>query len=235
MRLREVARWTKGGPSKHGMSDDTVTCVPTYTACLIDVFDTVLTVDFGRRASSLAQLAGVDADAFTEAVGSWGAAVMTGKSTIRSALKEVLRNLGSAVDDERLDQLMSADGQLLRDLAVVHDDTEPFLEMLRNRGVRTAFVSNCSEDARPLLEGLGLSNAVDELVLSCEVGAAKPDPQIFAVALDLLGVDAHQTVFVDDQQRYCKGASAMGLRTFLIDRIEGTGEISELAELAAHF
>jgi putative hydrolase of the HAD superfamily len=210
-------------------------CVSTYAACLIDVFDTVVSVDFAQRASSLAELAGVDADAFTAAVTPWDEAVMVGSSTIRSALKEVLRNLGSDVDDERLDRLVAADAQLLRDLSVVHEDTEPFLETLHEKGVRTAFVSNCSESARPLLEALGLSDLVDELVLSCEVGMAKPEPQIYEVALHRLGVDPRETVFVDDQQRYCDGAANLGIRTFLIDRTDGTGEISGLVDLAVHF
>jgi putative hydrolase of the HAD superfamily len=210
-------------------------CVRTYAACLIDVFDTVLSVDFARRASSLAELAGVDAVAFAEAVGPWGQAVMTGGSTIRSALNDVLRTLGSDVDDAELDRLVVADGRLLHDLAVVHEDTEPFLETLRDKGVRTAFVSNCSEDARPLLEGLGLSGLVDDMVLSCEVGAAKPDPQIYEIALDRLGVDATEALFVDDQQRYCDGAAAVGMHAVLLDRVGDAGDIARLADVTARF
>ncbi len=55
--------WTetgRGRPPGRG----TVQCVPPYAACLIDVYDTVLSVDFTRHTSSLADLAGVDADAF---------------------------------------------------------------------------------------------------------------------------------------------------------------------------
>ncbi|MGH3306767.1 MAG: hypothetical protein ACRDOX_03675 [Nocardioides sp.] len=37
--------------------------MPPYAACLIDVYDTVLSVDFTRHTSSLADLAGVDAEA----------------------------------------------------------------------------------------------------------------------------------------------------------------------------
>jgi hypothetical protein len=104
---------------KATLTGGTVVCVSTYAACLIDVFDTVVSVDFAQRASSLADLAGVDADAFTAAVTPWDEAVTIGSSTIRSVVKEVLRNLGSDVNDERLDRLVAADVQLLRDLSGV--------------------------------------------------------------------------------------------------------------------
>ncbi len=101
--------------------------------------------------------------------------------------------------------------------------------------MRTAFVSNCADNTRPLLEWLGLDSLVDELVLSCEVGVAKPDPRIFEIALDRLGVAAADTLFVDDQPAFCDAAAALGIRAVLIDRVGGAGEVSTLAELSAYF
>jgi len=51
----------------------------------------------------------------------------------------------------------------------------------------------------PLLAELGVDALADTMVLSCEVGAAKPAPEIFQCALDRLGVTADAAVFVDDQ------------------------------------
>jgi putative hydrolase of the HAD superfamily len=209
--------------------------VPTYAACLIDVYETVLSVDFVRHTSSLAELAGVDANSFRAAVGPWGRAVTDGSTSIRCTLKQVLPGLGCDVDDDRLDQLVDADRQLLQDLVVLHEDTEPFLEAMRTKGVRTAFVSNCADNTRPLLTGLGLSALVDAVVLSCEVGAAKPDPRIYKIALDRLGVDAHEALLVDDQQRFCDGAKTVGMHAVLLDRVGDAGHIAGLADLAAHF
>lgn len=223
--------WVAVTPTRRGNVPD----VPTYAACLIDVYDTVLSVDFARHTGSLAELAGVDADAFRVAVAPWGRAVTDGSASIRSALKEVLRDLGSHVDDDRLGQLVDADRRLLHDLTVLHEDTEPFLQTMRTKGIRTAFVSNCADNTRSLLTGLGLNDLVDVLVLSCEVGAAKPDPRIYNLALELLEVEPHQAVFVDDQQRYCDGAAAIGMRTVLIDRFRGAGESSSLTELSGLF
>lgn len=209
--------------------------VPKYTACMVDVFDTVLSVDFPRHNASLAERAGVEAASFGAAIGEWASSVMDGSTTIGLALKEALRRCGSTADDDRLAQLVAADQEFLHELTVLHDDTVPFLDSLRSKGVRTAFVSNCAENTRPLLDFLGLSGLVDEVVLSCEVGATKPDPPIYQAALQRLGVAAEQTLFVDDQVACCDGAAALGMHTVLIDRFDGAGVASTLTELSPYF
>ena len=80
-------------------------------------------------------------------------------------------------------------------------------------------------------------------VLSCEVGAAKPAPEIFQCALDRLAVTAEAAVFVDDQPGYCAGSVAMGIRTVQIVRGEldglnpaaGTTVVRSLPEVEAMF
>ena len=78
-------------------------------------------------------------------------------------------------------------------------------------GIRVALVSNCMENTRPLLSGLGVSALADAVVLSCETGCAKPDARIYRQALDQLGVRAGAAVLVDDQPAFCAGAAAVGI------------------------
>jgi HAD superfamily hydrolase (TIGR01509 family) len=209
--------------------------VTTYTACLVDVYETALSVDLPQWGALLAATAGVEPAAFAAAVSQRADPVADGRLTVRRALEDSLADLGVPTDDGVVDRLVAADKKYVREKATLHEDTAPFLESLRGQGVRTAFVSNCADNTRPLLDWLGLTPLVDELVLSCEVRAAKPDPRIFEVALDRLGVAAEDTLFVDDQQAFCDAAAALGIRAVLIDRVTGTGEISTLADLAAYF
>jgi HAD superfamily hydrolase (TIGR01509 family) len=51
----------------------------------------------------------------------------------------------------------------------------------------------------------------DAIVISGEVGMRKPEPEIFALVLDLLGVRADETVFVDDLRPNIEAARALGL------------------------
>jgi putative hydrolase of the HAD superfamily len=115
-------------------------------------------------------------------------------------------------------QLVQQDRELLNTTAQLHADAVPLLTSLRARGIATAFVSNCLENTRGLLDHLGLSQLVDALVLSCEVGSAKPDAGIFQAAAAALDVALADAVFVDDQPAFCVGAAALGITAVRIDR-----------------
>jgi len=52
----------------------------------------------------------------------------------------------------------------------------------------------------------------DDVVLSYKAGVAKPDPAIYRLALDNLGVKAEQAVFIDDQEKFCEAAEAVGMQ-----------------------
>ncbi|WP_376771101.1 HAD family hydrolase [Rhizomonospora bruguierae] len=80
----------------------------------------------------------------------------------------------------------------------VYPDTAPTLKALRAAGVRVAVVSNIGFDIRPLFDAWGLADAVDEYVLSYEVGACKPDPMIFLRACAALGVPPERALMVGD-------------------------------------
>ena len=207
----------------------------TYTACLVDVYDTALSVDMARYGDALAAGAGVDPGSFAAAVSQHGEAVTDGRLTIAQALEKAMVDLGVATDDGIVDRLVALDRSLMSEVTTVYADTVPFLESLRARGVPTAIVSNCADNTRPHLELTGLSTLVDELVLSCEVGVAKPAPAIFEIALDRLGVAAADTLFVDDQPAFCDAAAGLGIRAVRIDRFRGTGDVSDLGELSAYF
>ena len=56
-----------------------------------------------------------------------------------------------------------------------------------------------------------MADAVDDIVVSAEVGIAKPDGRIFELALARLGVQPAEAVFVDDFARNIEGARAIGM------------------------
>ncbi|HUI05190.1 MAG TPA: HAD family hydrolase [Acidimicrobiales bacterium] len=66
-------------------------------------------------------------------------------------------------------------------------DVAAVLGPLRERGVRTAVVSDIHFDLRPEFEAAGMVDLVDSFMLSFEHGVCKPNPAIFRIALDLLG------------------------------------------------
>ncbi|MFT4532208.1 MAG: epoxide hydrolase-like predicted phosphatase [Candidatus Saccharimonadales bacterium] len=53
----------------------------------------------------------------------------------------------------------------------------------------------------------------DNIVLSFQVGMAKPDARIYELAAERLGVEPHECVFVDDVEHYLAGAATAGMQT----------------------
>lgn len=119
-------------------------------------------------------------------------------------------------------QLVSTLAQADRDLMLAnsrpYDDAIPFLQQLRSNGIKIALVSNCADNTRTLLTDLNLAPLADHIVLSCEIGFAKPSPEIYAFALETLGTPPEDAVMVDDLEEYCKGAEAVGVRAIQIMR-----------------
>ncbi|MEN8150633.1 MAG: HAD-IA family hydrolase [Planctomycetota bacterium] len=92
------------------------------------------------------------------------------------------------------------------------------LKGLRALGYRTGMISNWDERLPDLLEGLGLAEGLDPVVVSCEVGREKPDPRIFHRALDLAGVAPARALMVgDDEMADIEGATAVGMAALRID------------------
>ncbi|MCX5421949.1 HAD family phosphatase [Streptomyces sp. NBC_00078] len=76
---------------------------------------------------------------------------------------------------------------------------------------KTAIVSNTWPQMRTRMANAGLLDMVDAIVLSCEVGYAKPDPRIYAAALQCLGARPAETLFIDDTPGHVATARSLGM------------------------
>ena len=195
-------------------------------ACLIDVYDTILVSRFASRMEALIGPLGLP-------IGEWLAEWDKlredrdrGRVTIAASFERTLPAFGIEPAPGLVADLVRRDAESARATVRLCDDTVPFLRWLRSNGVLTALVSNCADSTRGQLERLGIVPLVDAVVLSCEVGSVKPYPEIYATALDELGVAAVDAVFIDDQPAYCAGAQAAGIRPIQIVRGQGDGYVS---------
>ncbi len=101
-------------------------------------------------------------------------------------------------------------------------DVTETLERLRQQGYALAVVSNFDRRLYAVLDELKLRRYFDAVLISSEVGADKPDPRIFARALQTLGVTASETWHVGDDPKRDWGAEALGLRVFRLKRPKHT-------------
>jgi putative hydrolase of the HAD superfamily len=166
----------------------------------------------------LPTLAGVTEDAWGTEYSRVGPMLTNGRLSKAEGLERILRACSVEPRPDLLHALLQKDRDLLLASARLYDDAIPFLEALRSRDIKIAIVSNCSEHTRDLLDKLGVTELADTLVLSCEVGAAKPSAEIFGCALDRLGMVAQRTLFVDDQPSFCAAAAVLGFTAVQIVR-----------------
>jgi HAD superfamily hydrolase (TIGR01549 family) len=94
-------------------------------------------------------------------------------------------------------------------------DTEPVLRALHEHGTKIAVVSDIHYDIRKHFARHALDGYVDAWVLSFEHGCQKPDPEIFTLALDALGVGADRALMVGDRAVYDGAAVAVGVATYI--------------------
>jgi putative hydrolase of the HAD superfamily len=92
------------------------------------------------------------------------------------------------------------------------------LQQLRPR-FQLAVISNFDGRLRFILKHLGISKFFTHVFISSEIGADKPDPEIYRRALKLIDLKANEVLHVgDDPERDWEAASTAGLSIFRLDR-----------------
>lgn len=119
----------------------------------------------------------------------------------------------------------------------LHPKAHWLLEETRARGLRIGIVSNTFDPPDLLHADLasdGVAERVDAIVFSSELGLRKPAPEIYRAALDALGVDPANALFVGDRVREdVQGPAALGMRTCLVTYFRVDGGDHGLADAVA--
>lgn len=89
-----------------------------------------------------------------------------------------------------------------------------YLSMLRPRFI-TGLISNAWSGMRAYIERQRIAGSFDHLVISAEVGAAKPEARIYQIALEQAQVRADEAVFVDDVVENIEACERVGMKGIL--------------------
>lgn len=90
-------------------------------------------------------------------------------------------------------------------------DMRPLLHSLKQHGYRVLGLSNWSTKVYDTMQRFEIFNLIEDRVLSCEEHLLKPDAAIYRCALQRFGIEADETVFVDDRADNVAGAQAVGI------------------------
>jgi putative hydrolase of the HAD superfamily len=100
----------------------------------------------------------------------------------------------------------------------LYPEVREMLEQLRPR-FELAVISNFDGRLRSILQHLGISKYFAHVFISSELGADKPDAEIFRRAVTIMHLKANEVLHVgDDPERDWKAAAAAGLLVFRLDR-----------------
>lgn len=157
--------------------------------------------------------------------------------------KEFFASRGEVLGDGEVFRREERRAAAMRRAWQLYDDALPCLRALRTAGLRLAAITNAAgEYQRAKLGALGLASAFDAVLISGEIGVAKPHQAIFRKACAFLGVRPGQAVHVGDRlDMDAEGARNAGMHGVWLDRSRcgmrprGTGisVICQLSELPA--
>lgn len=132
----------------------------------------------------------------------------------RKVYLEVLRSSGV----QRRNEAESLYQRLIDPFSwIPYRDTDEVLRNLRAEGVATAVISNIAFDIRPAFDRHGLTELVDEVLMSYTEGVVKPDPKIFLRACERLGVEPGDALMVGDSSEADGAATEVGCKVAIVD------------------
>jgi epoxide hydrolase-like predicted phosphatase len=94
-------------------------------------------------------------------------------------------------------------------------ETYKLAEELRSKGIRTGLLSNIFAMQAEVFRREGWYDGFDPIILSCESGYAKPERELYELAIEQLGLEPDEIIFIDDQQKCIGPAEEVGLHAIL--------------------
>ena len=136
----------------------------------------------------------------------------TSSNIIGAWLKEWFPEDERSVDELRSLYADTIYNSLREDVDELIEGVEEWILWLRSRGIKTAVASSSSEKSvRYAVEEFGLDRHMDAVLSAKDIKVAKPDPEIFLKAAELMGVDPSDCLVIEDSQHGIDAAKAASM------------------------
>jgi len=207
--------------------NDIITTVQQKQAVLFDLFHTLTRVESSWLAGpSTAEILGVSKEAWNEQVMEKSRDRLTGK-IIDPVL--IIRQMAHLIDPAIPESFIkkAVSNRIKRFYAAVVNipqETRQVLTNLKSINKKIGLISNADVTEIIGWKRSGIAHLFDSVVFSCKAGCVKPEPRIYNISMEELGVEPGDCLFVGDGgSRELEGAKRLGITTVII-----TGVISEL-------
>jgi len=185
-------------------------------AVIFDLFETLITEWGHKKYTKNAMCAdlGVEREIFDVFWKEKGSDRYLGEISFEDSLSYACEKCGKMVEKETIAKVAD---ERIRTKSECFDHINPdviqMLRQLREMGLKTAIISNCSSEEVKVLKESELYKYFDEVVLSYEVHMKKPDVCIYEETFKRLNLDANECLFVGDGgSNELEGAKNAGIK-----------------------
>ena len=141
-----------------------------------------------------------------------------GKLTGEAYWRDILHQAGLTLPPSAVEELIHWDARMWMTL---NPAMLAWAAALKARGFLTAILSNIGDTTQQAMEReLKWLTRFDVLVWSYQLRMAKPDPAIYRYALDKLGTQPAETLFIDDREVNVEAAAALGMKALLFTTVD---------------
>lgn len=134
---------------------------------------------------------------------------MRGQISETQYWQELKNRYGFAIHDTISDEFKKWKG------LNANPDILNLIQECKQAGLHVGLLSNVIEPTYNVLDSAGYYARFDSITASCKVGYAKPEPEIYQIALQNAGALASEALFIDDKKYCLDGAAALGIQTIL--------------------
>jgi putative hydrolase of the HAD superfamily len=193
-----------------------------YEAVVFDLFGTLVDnippSDFERVACEMAVTISAPASGFIQR---WGEVFVERDrglvGPVEVSIEQVCGTLEAKADTQGMKTAARLWVKFIQDTLTPRPDVAETLEQLKARGYKTGLISNCGWEVPALWEGTAVAPLFDVRLYSCAVRLTKPQPRIYQVACEQLGVRPEECLYVGDGSDWeLTGARRVGMHPVLI-------------------
>ncbi|HEY33126.1 MAG TPA: HAD family hydrolase [Dehalococcoidia bacterium] len=132
-------------------------------------------------------------------------------------IDHVCQKLNLLVDDRQVELAAQIRFDFETRSVIPRPDAIKVLSCLKSAGYKTGLVTDCSSELTTMWEETPLAPLIDVPVFSCVAGIKKPDPRIYLLATEQLGVQPEECLYVGDgSSQELSGAASVGMSPVLI-------------------
>lgn len=193
-----------------------------YEAVIFDLFGTLVDnmphEEFERALARMADIVGAPAEGLIRGWSTTWPLRSVGKlPDPASAIRYICNQLGVEPSDEQVQQAAQIRFEFSRRSLIPRHDAVETLSRLKAEGYKLGLISDCTAEIPLLWPTTPLAPLIDVPIFSSSVGLKKPDPRIFHLACERLGVVPEKCLFMGDGgSNELSGARAVGMFPVLI-------------------